>query len=222
MVLASRLSRPLQRRCTQCRRVQEVRLPSLYHVVVPNKGGGTRRDGGYDCRFCGTANAIPANEMPQGLLVSLPSHAELIASAAAAAEPVASAASDGDGAGGGAVSAVAAVPTPAQPRRVAKSVPPPVWIVGAKARATLLEAFARATTTSDGLCAAFVRTAQGPPMLVDPRGRMGDDDILDWLDRTACELLILGGSGPDGSRWKAIFHPIAGAATLAIEPAIEV
>ena len=217
MVLASRLSRPLQRRCAHCRRVQDVRLPALYHVVVPNKGGGTRRDGGYDCRFCGTANIIPASEMPQGLVLQLPSRAELLPVAATSAETPNASGSETDD-----VEAPAPSPSPAAPPRPAvKRVPPPAWIVGAKAQTTLVKAFERSKADSDGLCTAFVRTDGGVPALVDPRDQVDDGDLLDWLDRNACELLVLGGSGADGSRWKAVFHPFAGAATLAIEPAAD-
>ncbi len=214
MVAPSPLSRPLQRRCAQCRRVQDVRLPALYHVVVPNKGGGTRRDGGYDCRFCGAANIIPATEMPQGLVLQLPSHAQQIAAAAEAKS--------------GALVAPEMAKEPATPppvvtppRPVAKRLPPPAWIVGAKAQATLTSAFARAGADRDGFCTAFVRGPDGALRLVDPRDRIADGELLDWLDRSACELLVLGGAGGDGSRWKAVFHPVAGAVTLAIEPAID-
>jgi len=212
MVAATRLSRPLQRRCAQCRRVQDVKLPALYHVVVPNQGGGTRRDGGYDCRFCATPNIIAANEMPQGLLLQLPSREEQIAAVAAAklasAVPAAEIASPAP---------APAPPSPA-PHRAEKRLPPPSWITGAKARATLVAAFGRARDADDGHCTAFIRTPAGALSLVDARERLGDGDILDWLDRTACELLVLGGSQADGSRWKAVFHPVAGAATLAVEP----
>lgn len=213
MVPTSRLSRPLQRRCAHCRRVQDVRLSALYHVVVPNKGGGTRRDGGYDCRFCGSVNIIPATEMPQGLVLQLPSREEQIAAKAPApTEPVQSATPASD-----AEPPTPAIATPAPPRPPAKRLAAPSWIVGAKARAILATAFARVATAKDGICTAFVRT-DGAPKLVDPRGEIASGDILDWLDRTACELLVLGGSETDGSRWKAIFHPLAGAATLTIEP----
>ncbi len=218
MPLASRLLRPLQRRCAQCRRVQEVRLPALYHVVVPNKGGGTRRDGAYDCRFCGTPNEIPASALPQGLLVELPSRSALIAAAAAPspadpAPPAAVAAPDPP-------SLAPSGPTPSgpAPSRAAKRTPPPAWIVGGMARTTLETAFARTAARRGDICTAFLRDEQGAPRLIDPRGSVTDGDILDWLDRHDCELLVLGGTGTDGSRWKLVFHPFAGAATLAVEP----
>ena len=216
MIAAPHLTRPLQRRCQHCRRVQDVRLPALYHVVVPNKGGGTRRDGGYDCRVCGTANVIPANEMPQGLVLQLPSRAEWLAAKDAV--------SDTTGASPSEPSAPdapmpAPPPTPAEPKRAAVKRPPsPAWIVGTKAQAVLVKTFAHAREATDGSCTAFVRTRAGALLAIDARDAIGDGDILDWLDRTACELLVLAGSEADGARWKAVFHPFAGAATLAVQP----
>lgn len=43
--------------------------------------------------------------------------------------------------------------------------------------------------------------------------------MLDWLDRIDCEVLLVGGTRSDGTRWKLLFHPFAGAASLADEPA---
>lgn len=216
MAVTSRLSRPLQRRCTHCRRIQEVRLTALYHVVVPNKGGGTRRDGGYDCRFCGTPNVIPSGEMPLGLVLQLPSRADLQAADTKAPETQAP---DTKIAEPPEATAVDAAPAPKAPARppTTKRTPPPAWIVGTKARTMLTTAFDRVRQSASAHCTAFVRDPAGALSLVDARALIDDGDILDWLDRSACELLVLGGSG-GGMRWKAIFHPIAGAATLAVEP----
>ncbi|MDB5738016.1 MAG: hypothetical protein JWO65_1684 [Sphingomonas bacterium] len=213
MTSSVRLSRPLHRRCAQCRRVQEVRLHALYHVVVPNKGGGTRRDGGYDCRFCGTANIIPVGEMPQGLVLRLPSREQIIA-ASVAREP---AAPDEPPALVPAPSVPQSPPAPAKPVRSAAPAPAPVWIVGVKAQAALLDGFGRASRDPGGTCTAFLRASDGALVPIDARNQIDDGDILRWLDRSGCELLVLGGSEPDGRRWKAVFHPIAGAATLVIE-----
>ena len=210
MTAPLRLSRPLQRRCAQCRRVQDVRITALYHVVVPNKGGGTRRDGGYDCRFCGHENVIPATEMPQGILIALPDHAEQRRAAEAAKAP-----DDPE---------PAVTPTPGPKKKPpapvvskAKAAPPPTWIVGTAARKLLVDAHDRSERDPRGLCSAYLRAEDGALEVVDIRGRI-DGDILGWLDGAACELLVLAGGHADGSRWKAVFHPLAGAATLAVEP----
>jgi hypothetical protein len=217
-MVTARLSRPLQRRCAQCRRVQEVRLAALYHIVVPNRGGGTRRDGGYDCRFCGTANPIPATEMPQGLVATLPSRDEQRAAATAPPlpHPVAEAPE----------SAPPQV-RPAQPIAATATRPPPTdrtappaWVVGGAAHALLKDAVRRTGRAADGFCTAYVRDAAGVMTVVELRDRVEPDAFLAWLDHSRCELLVLGGTGPDGSRWTAVFHPFAGAATLAVEPAI--
>ena len=215
-MVTARLSRPLPRRCAQCRRVQEVRLAALYHIVVPNRGGGTRRDGGYDCRFCGTANPIPATEMPQGLVATLPSRDEQRAAATAVPQPVADAAERAP------PPVRPAQPIPARathlprPDRIA---PPPAWVVGDAAHAMLKDAVRRTRRATDGFCTGYVRDAAGLLIVVELRDRLEPDTILAWLDHSRCELLVLGCTDPDGSRWKAIFHPLAGAATLAVEPA---
>ena len=197
-------------------------MPALYHIIVPNTGGGTRRDGGYDCRFCATANAIPVGEMPQGLVLHLPSREQAIA--ALVAKRTGSAAEKNEPTG--------SMPqtlqgTPKSDRADAKPLPKPTptptptptWIVGLKAREALIAAFDRAVVDPTAICTAFLRTKIGRPAAIDPTNQIVDGNLLAWLDRNDCELLILGGSETDGRRWKAVFHPLAGAASFVLEPA---
>ncbi len=156
--------------------------------------------------------------MPQGLILQLPSHAERLAAAEADAAKTSEPPVDIQASITAASSPATAAPAP--PRAAAKRPPPPAWIVGSKARTLLLNAFGRVKAASDGHCTAFVRR-DGALALLDPRGGMDDGDLVAWLDSNACELLVLAGSETDGSRWKAVFHPLAGAATLAIEPAAD-
>ncbi|QXQ07182.1 hypothetical protein KX816_03805 [Sphingosinicellaceae bacterium] len=178
----------------------------LYYVTVPNKGGGTRRDGGFNCRFCGQQNLVAPNELPVGVLTTLPSQADrLLATETSAANPV---------------SAPVPAPVPAAPvksavkaKPQANTVKPPAWVTGAEARQLLLGAYQRTKELT-----AFTRRADGTLQagtLVPPKA---GTDLIAWLDQIACELLVLGGVNGDGSRWKAVFHPSAGAATLAREP----
>ena len=207
MIVPGRLLRPLQRKCTSCRRSQTVALDVLYYVTVPNKGGGTRRDGGFDCRFCGRQNLIPPNELPAGILTSLPSQADRLATPERHPPSAASAP----------VPAPVAI-VPAAPAMKAKppavQAKPPVWATGATARQLLLSAYQRSKEST-----AFTRGADGALQAGALDLPKSGVDLVAWLDRNVCELLVLGGANGDGSRWKAVFHPVAGAATLALEPA---
>lgn len=65
--------RPLQRQCAiaTCRQRRNIPLSEIFFLTVPNRGGGTRKDGGYVCPACGADNHIPANHLPKGLLPQL-------------------------------------------------------------------------------------------------------------------------------------------------------
>lgn len=199
-----------------------MRLASLYHVVVPNKGGGTRRDGGYDCRHCGFANQIPASEMPQGLLSVLPSQSEQRKIAAPA---------NTNGLAPVEPPRPIAPPTPT-PRPIAviplvmspddldtairrQSVP--AWVAGVEALALLRTAQTDASENLQGFCVAFAREADGTLSIIDGQAQAPSADLLEWLDAIGCELLVIGGTRNNGARWKMVFHPIGGAASLAEE-----
>ncbi len=206
MIALGRMARPLQRKCASCRRSQTVALSVLYYVTVPNKGGGTRRDGGFDCRFCGHQNLVPPNELPAGILTTLPSQADRLH---ATETPPASV-----------VSAPVPTPVPTAPvkpavkaKPQANAVKPPAWVTGAEARQLLLGAYQRSKEAT-----AFTRRADGTLQVATLEPPKAGTDLIAWLDQIACELLVLSGANGDGSRWKAVFHPSAGAATLAQEP----
>lgn len=65
--------RPLQRQCAiaTCRQRRNIPLSDIFFLTVPNRGGGTRKDGGYVCPACGADNHIPANHLPKGILPQL-------------------------------------------------------------------------------------------------------------------------------------------------------
>lgn len=224
-MLSPRLPRPLQRRCEACRRTQDVPLGSLYHVVVPNKGGGTRRDAGYDCRYCGHQNPIPASALPPGLVTGLPSR-EILRKSKATAEPLVTTPPH---AMPSSPKASPIPPMPDQPPPLQKQVekaaaPPaispvqPIWVRGSDARKSLWDAHARSEQDAAGLCTAFLRATDGKLQVVDARRRIPTDAIVDWLDQHGCELLVLGGTLAGAGSWKMIFHPLGGAASLLDEP----
>jgi hypothetical protein len=205
MTEPSRLSRPLQRRCISCRRPQTVALNVLYYVTVANTRGGTKRDGGFDCRFCGHQNLVPSRELPGGILTSLPSQGDRLLAIRNSPTHVAN-----DPAPVPASIALAKTPSKTNPPRI--STKPPVWVTGAAARQLLLTRHQQSNEAT-----IFTRRTDGTLQVgaLSPRG--AGIDFVVWLDEIACELLVLGGQNSDGSRWKAVFHPSAGAAALAHE-----
>lgn len=125
MLSPARHTRSLQRQCAQCRRGQNVRPSALYHIVVPNTRGGTRREGGFDCRYCGFANVIPATALPPGLLPALPSQAKQREAAAALVAGNADAPAQEEPAPGSDMSSAGAQDLPHEPERPTMAVTPP-------------------------------------------------------------------------------------------------
>ncbi|GGE05858.1 hypothetical protein GCM10011529_10310 [Polymorphobacter glacialis] len=178
--------------------------PDLFATIVPNQGGGTRKEAAYDCPACARQNDVPAALLPKGLVPLLPLREAWLAARAvevvAVPEPVAAPLVAAEPALAAKVEPVAVAAVPA--------LEVPVWATGKSGRSLL----------DEGLSAVRAGTAS----MVGLRRRDGQfvaeaiaveavEDLLDSLDEMDCELLIIDGGLGAG---KTIFHPRAGATSF--------
>lgn len=236
--------KPLQAVCSsqKCRRRQVVPADRIWYVDV-RQGPGTHRQAGWRCRVCGQENTTPPSHLPRGMVLALPSkaqveeaiQAERAARASAEAErtqrmsaPIAP-----DARPKAATAVVtpptrapdaADAPTDSSPSDRSRNVPEdrsPVWVTGTPAKAVLIEALRRISHHGgDAMAVANGRRGFEAEDVSLPDDDADDahiehiaDMVLDELDRMRADVLVLGGD-VDGRAWQAVLHYRAGAASF--------
>lgn len=213
----------LQRRCEAdgCGHRQRVTVRDLFTVMAKVNYGGTRKEAAFKCARCSAHNVLMRQFLPRGVFEILP-NLQAFESTPAPAKIVPSAPVPVTIPAVKPKAVQAASPDPApvtRPQAAGQpAATPPEWLTGKAAFLALCRDLNR-SILEEGDIAALGRSKEGAliPLNLDFRS-VSAEALLAFLDQNTVELLVIGGVNADGSRWKTIFHPHAGMASMVTEP----